>query len=95
MARAMDNRCFSPPETLIPPSPIVEFNPSSARCNNLLQLALCNTSSNSSSVADGFTNNKFSRIVPENNCASCVTNPSCFLKSNKSISVESIELYFT
>ena len=95
IARAIDNRCFSPPETLIPPSPIVELNPFSARFNKLSQLALCKASYNSKSVAFGLTNNKFSRIVPENNCASWVTKPNCCLKSNKLISFELIELYKT
>jgi len=58
IARAIDSCCFSPPETLIPPSPIVEFKPSSARFNKFSQLTLFKTSYNSSSVADGFTNNK-------------------------------------
>ncbi|MCY1452896.1 hypothetical protein D9M71_698550 [compost metagenome] len=70
IALAIDKRCFSPPETLIPPSPIVVFNPSSARLKSLSQLALFRASYKSSSVAFGFTNKRFSRIVPENNCAS-------------------------
>ncbi len=39
-----------------------------------------------------FTNNKFSLIVPENNCVSCVTNPIWLRRSSKLISVSSIHI---
>ena len=95
IARAIDKRCFSPPDTFIPPSPMVELSPFSARFNKFVQLALSKASYNSESVASGFTNNKFSRIVPENNCASCVTKPNCWRKCSKLIAFELIELYKT
>jgi len=43
-ALAIDKRCFSPPDTLIPPSPIVVFKPFSARFNKFWQAAFCSTS---------------------------------------------------
>ena len=36
IALAIERRCFSPPETLIPPSPMVVSNPFSARFNKIL-----------------------------------------------------------
>src|SRR6185503_870597 len=65
----------------------------SLRSNKFWQAALYNTSTISSSVAVGLTNNKFSLIVPENNCVSCVTKPICGRNSSTSISTETILLY--
>ena len=69
-ARAIESRCFSPPLNLSPPSPIKVSNPFSAREIKLAQLAFCKTSFRLSSVAVGFTNNKFSLIVPLNKLVS-------------------------
>ena len=74
-ARAIDKRCFSPPLNFKPPSPIIVSKPFSALANKLVQLALANTSVNNSLLAVGFTNNKFSFMVPLNKLVSCVTKP--------------------
>ncbi len=91
-ALAIDKRCFSPPETLTPPSPIVVLMPFSARFNKFWQADFCKTSLISSSVASGLTKSKLSFIVPENNCASWVTKPNCCLSSVMSISLEFFSL---
>ena len=84
-ARAMDSRCFSPPESFTPPSPITVSSPRSARSSKLWTDAFCSTSKHSASLAPGFTNCKFSRMDPEKSCESCVTNP--ILSRNKSRSM--------
>ena len=63
-ARAIESRCFSPPETLTPPSPMTVSSPRSARASRLSHAACRSTSKQSASDADGFTNSRFSRIVP-------------------------------
>ena len=74
-ARAIESRCFSPPETLTPPSPITVSSPRSARASSGSQAARWSTSRHSASVASGRTNSRFSRIEPENSCVSWVTKP--------------------
>ena len=61
-ARAIESRCFSPPDTFTPPSPITVSRPRSARASRLSHAALRSTSRHSASVADGLTNSRFSRI---------------------------------
>src|SRR5439155_1572104 len=74
-ARAIESLCFSPPETLMPPSPITVSSPLSARARRACAAAFLRTSRHSASVACGFTNFRFSRMVPEKSCVSCVTSP--------------------
>ena len=75
-ARAIDSRCFSPPETLTPPSPITRVEPAvGARQQALRRRPARSTSRHSSSVASGRTKRRFSRIEPENSWASWVTKP--------------------
>ena len=88
-ARAMDILCFSPPDNFSPPSPITELMPLSVRLSRDSQEALSRADCISSSVASGLTNSRFSLMVPEKSCVSCVTNPICFLRSSKSISFSS------
>ena len=45
------SRCFSPPETLTPPSPITVSRPRSARASRLSHAAFCSTSRHSASDA--------------------------------------------
>ena len=52
-ARAIESRCFSPPDTLTPPSPITVSSPRSARARSLSTEAWRSTSMHSSSVASG------------------------------------------
>ena len=66
-----------------------------ARASSESAAALCNTSKHSSSVAFGRTNSRFSRIVPENSCVSCVTKPICARNSSASISAAFSPLYRT
>ena len=75
-ALAIESLCFSPPLSLTPPSPIMVSKPFSLLSNKLRQLAWSRDRLISSSVALGFTKSKFSLILPENSCVSCVTNPS-------------------
>ena len=58
----MESRCFSPPETLTPPSPMTVSRPLSARASSVSQAAFCRTSRHSASVASGRTKSRFSRI---------------------------------
>ena len=91
-ARAIDSRCFSPPETLTPPSPITVSSPWSARASRLSQAARRSASRHSASVAVGLTNSRFSRIEPEKSCVSCVTKPICPRSSSSSIAVPGVPL---
>ena len=92
-ALAMEMRCFSPPDNLSPPSPIIVSRPLSALATRLVQLAFSSTSARSASVATGFTNNRFSLIVPLKRLVSCVTKPIWLRRSSKFISVSSSPLY--
>ena len=81
-ARAIANLWRSPPDILMPPSPIFVFNPFPPRSRIFVTEASLITSRHSLSVALGLTNSKFSFIVPANNCVSCETNPILFLNSS-------------
>jgi hypothetical protein len=70
-----DRQALPPPDTLTPPSPMTESSPLSARASKDSHDALRSTSRQSASVAVGLTNSRFSRMVPENSCVSCVTKP--------------------
>ena len=63
-ARAIERRCFSPPETFTPPSPISVSSPLSARARRLWQAAMVRTDIQSVSDAVGLTKSRFSRMVP-------------------------------
>ena len=71
----MERRWRSPPDTLIPPSPMTVSRPFSARASNPWQAARRRASRHSASVASGRTKTRFSRMVPEKSCVSWVTNP--------------------
>ena len=92
-ALAMESRCFSPPDSLRPPSPIMVSSPLSARCNKEWQAAFSSTACNSGSVACGHTKSKFSRMVPEKSWVSWVTNPIWLRRSSKLILFSSSPLY--
>jgi hypothetical protein len=76
-ARAIDSRCFSPPESFMPRSPMGVSSPSGDFSARYAHEACRMASRISSSVASGFTSCRFSRIVPAKRCVSCVTKPIC------------------
>ncbi|MNH36140.1 hypothetical protein D3C78_1257670 [compost metagenome] len=65
-ALAIDNRCFSPPDSFIPDSPNLVFKPFSERLSIGRQAAFSSALIISSSVASGLAKSKFSLIVPAN-----------------------------
>ena len=66
-ALAIASLCLSPPDNLIPPSPIFVSRPLSPLSIIAKTEASFKTSKQSLSLALGLTNNKFSLIVPANN----------------------------
>ena len=74
-ARAIDDRCFSPPETFTPPSPISVSRPRSARARRLRPAPSRAPPGTRRRWRPGCTNCRFSRIEPENSWVSWVTKP--------------------
>ncbi|MNV70737.1 hypothetical protein D3C71_1637170 [compost metagenome] len=74
-ARAIDRRCFSPPDRRTPISPMGVSSPSGALSSKCEQAACCMAAMISASVASGFTTRMFSRTVPAKRCVSCVRKP--------------------
>ena len=91
-ARAMESRCFSPPDNFNPPSPIIVSSPFSALREQVVAGCFVQHIDQIFFVAAGFTNNRFSRMVPENNCVSWVTKPIWLRRSSKLIDVSSMPL---
>ena len=87
-ARAIDSRCFSPPETLTPPSPMTVSSPLSrarqqAVARRLVQhLEAVGVRWRRDSRTAGFRGS-----FPENSCVSCVTNPMRSRSRSRSTSV--------
>lgn len=77
--RAIARRWRSPPESLIPPSPIFVSRPLFPLCTICVTCARFKTSRHCLSVAFGFTKRRFSFIVPAKSCVSCETKPIFFL----------------
>ena len=73
IARAIQSRCFCPPDTFTPPCPSSVFNPSGICFKNSSAQAARHAAWISSSEASGFPHNKFSRIVPEKSVFFCKT----------------------
>ena len=73
MARAMQRRCFCPPETFTPPWPRSVSKPSGIRERNSSAQAARQASHSSSSVAFSSPQRRFSRMVPEKRVFFCST----------------------
>ncbi|MNT06751.1 hypothetical protein D3C72_1414320 [compost metagenome] len=83
-ARAMDTRCFCPPERVIPRSPTAVSNPSSKAIilsYTAASLAACSTCS---CVKWSKPKPILLAMVSENRKTSCGTNPTCWRKLLKS-----------
>ena len=86
-ARAIDSRCFSPPETFTPPSPITVSSPLSARASKRLRRGLLQHLAGTPHRSHPGARTADSRgSIPENSCASCVTNPIRSRSSSRSTS---------
>ena len=73
MARAMQMRCFCPPETFTPPWPRSVSRPPGIRSRNSSAQAARQADQSSSSVAWGLPQRRFSRMVPVNRVFFCST----------------------
>src|SRR5579875_1256472 len=74
-ARAIERRCFWPPETFVPPCAIKELKPSGNFSMNSIACATSAACRTSSSVASSLPYRIFSATVPENSTAFCGTKP--------------------
>jgi len=86
IALAIDNLCFCPPDTFVPPCAIGSLYFSGFDSINSVACAICAASIICSSDISGFPYFIFDSIVPENNTPFCGTNPIIFLKSLFAIS---------
>jgi hypothetical protein len=74
-ARAMESRCFSPPEIFMPPSPITVSRPLVGAAEERRRGGAAHDVEALLVGRLGAHEERFSRIVPLNSCASCVTKP--------------------
>mmetsp|Transcript_1429 Transcript_1429/g.5214 ORF Transcript_1429/g.5214 Transcript_1429/m.5214 type:complete len:205 (+) Transcript_1429:116-730(+) len=91
MARAMEMRCFWPPETRPPPMPTLVSYPSGMRSMNSCALAVIAAAITCSRVATppGIPAAMLSCTLPENSVGSCSTKPTLDLNHIKSRSDKS------
>ena len=74
-ARAMQRRCFCPPETFTPPCPRSVSRPAGNRCMNSLAHAVSQASQSSASLASLLPHLRLSLIVPLKRRFFCRTIP--------------------
>ena len=83
-ARAMQRRCFCPPETFVPPCSICVSYPSGNCVMNSSACARRHASSSSASVASGLPQRRFSLMVPENSTFFCKTTATWLRSTSRS-----------